>query len=134
MNWIEIFLALGGTATITSILTLQIQRRKERASAGQEEAREKQEKVKSKKDLADLERDIYERIVATLQEQFDLQNKQIHDQDVKIVKQNDEIKQLKYANELQKGNIIALEKIVKDYKETCDNCQIRIDKKMKVAK
>jgi FixJ family two-component response regulator len=121
MNWLEIFLAIGGTAGIGTILTLQIQRRKERASAGQEEAKEKQELVKSKKDLADLERDIYERIVDTMQKQFDAQN-------LKISEQNIIIEQLKFANQIQIGNIEALQKIVNDYKETCDNCQIRIDK------
>jgi len=128
MNWLEIFLAIGGTAGITSILTLQIQRRKESASAGQEEAKEKQEVVKSKKDLADLERGIYERIVGTLQEQFDLQNKQINDQNIKISEQNIMIAQLTHANQIQIGNIETLQKIVNNYKDTCDNCQIRIDK------
>lgn len=125
MNWLEIFIALGGTATIiaalTFIVTVRYIKRKESATAGQEEAKEKQEVIKSKKDLADLERDIYERIVATLQEQFDKQNMKINDQDI-------EIKDLKFANEIQKGNIAALEKTVSDYKATCDNCQIRIEK------
>jgi hypothetical protein len=128
MNWLEIFLAVGGTAGITSILTLQIQRRKEKASAGQEEAKEKQEIVKSKKDLADLERDIYERIVATMQEQF---NKQ----DIVIEKQSKEIKTLTETQkdlittiDIQKGNIEHLQKTVNEYKETCDTCQFRQEK------
>ncbi len=60
-NWIEILLAIGGTSGITTILTLQIQRRKGKAEAGQEEAKAHQEDVKEKKDLADLEREIYTR-------------------------------------------------------------------------
>jgi predicted nucleic acid-binding Zn-ribbon protein len=121
MNWLEIFLAIGGTAGITSILTLQIQRRKEKASAGQEEAKEKQEIVKSKKDLADLERDIYERIVATMQEQFDSQSKE-------IATLKDTQKGLLKTIEIQDGNIKHLQKTVNEYKETCDNCKFREEK------
>ena len=121
MNWLEIFLAIGGTAGITSILTLQIQRRKEKASAGQEEAKEKQEIVKSKKDLADLEREIYERIVATMQQQFDTQSKEI--ETLKWTQ-----KDLIATIEIQKGNIEHLQKTVNEYKETCDTCQFRQEK------
>jgi response regulator RpfG family c-di-GMP phosphodiesterase len=121
MNWLEIFIAIGGTAGITSILTLQIQRRKEKASAGQEEAKEKQEVVKSKKDLADLEREIYERIVATMQEQFDSQSKEI--ETLKWTQ-----KDLIATIEIQKGNIEHLQKTVNEYKETCDTCQFRQEK------
>jgi response regulator RpfG family c-di-GMP phosphodiesterase len=121
MNWLEIFLAVGGTAGITSILTLQIQRRKEKASAGQEEAKEKQEIVKSKKDLADLEREIYERIVATMQQQFDTQSKEI--ETLKWTQ-----KDLIATIEIQKGNIEHLQKTVNEYKETCDTCQFRQEK------
>lgn len=125
MNWLEIFLALGGfgaiTAILTFIFTVRYVRRKESASAGQEEAKEKQEVVKSKKDLADLERDIYERIVDTMQKQFDAQNK-------KISEQNKIIDELKFANQIQIGNIEDLQKIVNDYRETCDNCQVRQEK------
>lgn len=127
MNWLEIFIAIGGTAGITSILTLQIQRRKEKASAGQEEAKEKQEVVKSKKDLADLERDIYERIVATMQEQFDSQSKEIS-------KLKETQKDLITTIEIQKGNIEHLQRTVDDYKETCDSCQFRMEKKLKISK
>jgi response regulator RpfG family c-di-GMP phosphodiesterase len=121
MNWLEIFIAIGGTAGITSILTLQIQRRKEKASAGQEEAKEKQEVVKSKKDLADLEREIYERIVATMQQQFDSQSKEI--ETLKWTQ-----KDLIATIEIQKGNIEHLQKTVNEYKETCDTCQFRQEK------
>jgi response regulator RpfG family c-di-GMP phosphodiesterase len=121
MNWLEIFLAVGGTAGITSILNLQIQRRKEKASAGQEEAKEKQEIVKSKKDLADLEREIYERIVATMQQQFDTQSKEI--ETLKWTQ-----KDLIATIEIQKGNIEHLQKTVNEYKETCDTCQFRQEK------
>ena len=128
MNWIEIFIAIGGTAGITSILTLQIQRRKERASAGQEEAREKQEITKSKKDLADLERDIYERIVSTLQEQFDSQNKIIDKQSKEIKTLKDTQNELLFTVKLQNEQIEILQGTVDEYKTTCDNCQFRMEK------
>jgi FixJ family two-component response regulator len=128
MNWLEIFLAIGGTAGVTSILTLQIQRRKEKASAGQEEAKEKQEIVKSKKDLADLERDIYERIVATMQEQFNKQDLVIEKQSKEIKTLTETQKDLITTIEIQKGNIEHLQKTVNEYKETCDNCKFREEK------
>jgi FixJ family two-component response regulator len=116
MNWLEIFIAIGGTAGVTSILTLQIQRRKEKASAGQEEAKEKQEIVKSKKDLADLERDIYERIVATMQEQFNKQDLVIEKQSKEIKTLTETQKDLITTIEIQKGNIEHLQKTVKKIK------------------
>ena len=122
-NWLEILLAIGGTSGITTILTLQIQRRKGKAEAGQEEAKAFQEDVKAKKDLADLERDIYTRLTETIS--IELQSR-----DKKIVElqntQNDLLKTI----DIQNDNIKHLQSVVTDYKETCDNCQIRIDKKM----
>jgi len=122
-NWIEILLAIGGTSGITTILTLQIQRRKGKAEAGQEEAKAHQEDVKAKKDLADLEHDIYTRLTETIS--IELQSR-----DKKIVElqntQNDLLKTI----DIQNDNIKHLQSVVTDYKETCDNCQIRIDKKM----
>jgi len=122
-NWLEILLAIGGTSGITTILTLQIQRRKGKAEAGQEEAKAHQEDVKAKKDLADLEHDIYTRLTETIS--IELQSR-----DKKIVElqntQNDLLKTI----DIQNDNIKHLQSVVTDYKETCDNCQIRIDKKM----
>ena len=122
-NWWEILLAIGGTSGITTILTLQIQRRKGKAEAGQEEAKAHQEDVKAKKDLADLEHDIYTRLTETIS--IELQSR-----DKKIVElqntQNDLLKTI----DIQNDNIKHLQSVVTDYKETCDNCQIRIDKKM----
>lgn len=117
MNWLEIFLALGGTATITSILTLQIQRRKERATAGQEEAKEKQEHLNAQK----ITDEVYTLMSSRLKEQFDGMNKEI-----KILKETQA--GLLKTIEIQKGNIEHLQKQVTDYKETCDTCQVRQEK------
>ena len=117
MNWLEIFLALGGTATITSILTLQIQRRKERATAGQEEAKEKQEHLNAQK----ITDEVYTLMSSRLKEQFDGMNKEI-----KILKETQA--GLLKTIEIQKGNIEHLQQQVTDYKETCDTCQVRQEK------
>jgi len=118
-NWLEILLAIGGTSGITTILTLQIQRRKGKAEAGQEEAKAHQEDVKAKKDLADLERDIYTRLTETIS--IELQSR-----DKKIVElqntQNDLLKTI----DIQSGNIKHLQKTVDDYKKKCDNCQFKL--------
>ena len=122
-NWLEILLAIGGTSGITTILTLQIQRRKGKAEAGQEEAKAHQEDVKAKKDLADLERDIYTRLTETIS--IELQSR-----DKKIVELQNTQNELLKTIDIQNDNIKHLQSVVTDYKETCDNCQIRIDKKM----
>ena len=131
MNW-ELFLALGGFGTITTVLTFMFTvryvKRKERATAGQEEAREKQEDTKAKKDLADLERDIYERIVSTLQEQFDSQNKIIEKQSKEIKTLKETQDQLQFTVKLQNEQIEILQGTVDEYKATCDNCQFRMEK------
>ena len=124
-NWLEILLAIGGTSGITTILTLQIQRRKGKAEAGQEEAKAHQEDVKAKKDLADLERDIYTRLIETV-------NLELKSRDTKIKDLEDTQKDLLVTIKLQSENIGHLQSVVTDYKETCDNCQIRIEKKSKV--
>jgi len=122
-NWLEILLAIGGTSGITTILTLQIQRRKGKAEAGQEEAKAHQEDVKAKKDLADLEHDIYTRLTETIS--IELQSR-----DKKIVELQTTQNELLKTIDIQNDNIKHLQSVVTDYKETCDNCQIRIDKKM----
>ena len=118
-NWIEILLAIGGTSGITTILTLKIQRRKGKAEAGQEEAKAFQEDVKAKKDLADLERDIYTRLTETIS--IELQSR-----DKKIVElqntQNDLLKTI----DIQNDNIKHLQKTVDAYKKKCDTCQFKL--------
>jgi len=118
-NWSEILLAIGGTSGISTILTLQIQRRKGKAEAGQEEAKAHQEDVKAKKDLADLERDIYTRLTETIS--IELQSR-----DKKIVEfqntQNDLLKTI----DIQNKNIKHLQKTVDDYKKKCDTCQFKL--------
>jgi uncharacterized protein HemX len=126
-NWLEILLAIGGTSGITTILTLQIQRRKGKAEAGQEEAKAHQEDVKAKKDLADLERDIYTRLISTVNTELETRDKKI---DTLQETQNNLLKTI----DLQNGNIKHLQKMVDDYKATCDNCQVRIDKTKKAVK
>ena len=118
-NWLEILLAIGGTSGITTILTLQIQRRKGKAEAGQEEAKAHQEDVKAKKDLADLEHDIYTRLTETIF--IELQSR-----DKKIVElqntQNDLLKTI----DIQNDNIKHLQKTVDAYKKKCDTCQFKL--------
>jgi hypothetical protein len=124
-NWLEILLAIGGTSGLTTILTLQIQRRKGKAEAGQEEAKAHQEGVKAKKDLADLERDIYTRLIETV-------NVELKSRDGKIKDLEDTQRDLYTTIKIQDDNIKHLQSVVKDYKDTCDNCQIRIEKKKAV--
>jgi len=118
-NWLEILLAIGGTSGITTILTLQIQRRKGKAEAGQEEAKAFQEDVKAKKDLADLERDIYTRLTETIS--IELQSR-----DKKIVELQNTQNDLLRTIDIQNGNIKHLQKTVDDYKKKCDNCQFKL--------
>jgi predicted nucleic acid-binding Zn-ribbon protein len=123
LNWIEILGLIGGTGGIATLLTLGIERRTKKAQARQEEARGNQEDVKAKKDLADLEREIYERIVSTMQSQFDNQSKEIKEL-------KDTQKDLLKTIEIQDGNIKHLQETVNEYKQTCDDCQFRISKKV----
>lgn len=101
-----------------------------------------QEETKAKKDLADFEREIYERIVNTMQGQFDEQNKKIQVQNEEIKGQNEQIKgqtkEIETLKETQKGlmstikiqdgNIKFLQETVNEYKATCDTCQFRQEK------
>lgn len=114
----------GIGSALTGIIFWKIYRSKEQGLAQQETGRGEQESVKAKKDLADLERDIYTRIVNTMQSQFDVQSLEI--KELKST-QNE----LLITNQLQGETIKHLQKTVDDYKLTCDTCQIRIEKKKK---
>lgn len=87
------------------------------------DAEAQQEETKAKKDLADLERDIYTRLIETV-------NNELGERDTKIKNLEDTQKDLLKTIEIQSGNIQHLQKTVDDYKQTCDDCQFRITKKI----
>lgn len=126
MNW-ELFLALGGFGTLTSALTFFITiryiKRKERAIAGQEEGKEKQEHLNAQK----ITDEVYTLMSQRLKTQFDEMNGEI-----KTLKETQ--KGLLKTIEIQDGNIKHLQQQVTDYKETCDSCQFRMEKKLKISK
>jgi len=70
-----------------------------------------------------LEHDIYTRLTETIS--IELQSR-----DKKIVELQTTQNELLKTIDIQNDNIKHLQSVVTDYKETCDNCQIRIDKKM----
>jgi hypothetical protein len=121
MNWLEIALAFGGFGTFTAVLTFLITiryiKRKERAIAGQEEGKERQENLTAQK----MTDEVYALMSLRLKEQFDGMNAEI-----KTLKETQ--KDLITTIEIQKGNIEHLQKTVNEYKETCDTCQFRQEK------
>ena len=84
----------------------------------------KQEDVKAKRDMSDLESDIYTRLTTRLDNELILRDKKV-----------DELKEiqegLKHTIKIQEGNIKSLQKTLADYKAMCDNCKFRIDKTTK---
>jgi chromosome segregation ATPase len=119
-NILEIIALLGGSTGITALLMLQIQRRKARAEAGQEEGKEKAEHANAQK----ITDEVYALMSVRLKEQFEEMTKEIE-----VLQETQ--KQLKFTVKLQSGQISDLEAIVKEYKETCDSCQFRIESKKK---
>jgi hypothetical protein len=121
MNWLEIALAFGGFGTFTAVLTFLITiryiKRKERAIAGQEEGKERQENLTAQK----MTDEVYALMSLRLKEQFDGMNAEI-----KTLK--DTQRGLLKTIEIQDGNIKHLQKTVNEYKETCDNCKFREEK------
>ena len=102
-------------------------KQKQKSELKKTDAEALQQDVKAKKDLADLERDIYTRLIETI-------NQELETRDEKINQLQETQKNLLKTIELQNGNIKHLQKMVDDYKATCDNCQVRIDKTKKVTK
>jgi len=114
---LEIILALGGTSFVTTVLTLQIQRRKGKAEAGQEEGKEKQEHLNAQK----ITDEVYALMSGRLKEQFtEMEN------EIDVLKENQ--KQLLVTVKIQRENIEKLQQEVTDYKATCDTCQFRQEK------
>jgi tRNA(Ser,Leu) C12 N-acetylase TAN1 len=119
-NILEIIALLGGSTGITALLMLQIQRRKAKAEAGQEEGKEKAEHANAQK----ITDEVYALMSVRLKEQFEEMTKEIEQlQETQT--------QLKFTVKLQTDQITYLEMVVKEYKETCDNCKFRIETKKK---
>jgi hypothetical protein len=102
-------------------------KQKQKSELKKTDAEALQQDIKAKKDLADLERDIYTRLIETI-------NQELETRDEKINQLQETQKNLLKTIELQNGNIKHLQKMVDDYKATCDNCQVRIDKTKKAVK
>jgi predicted nucleic acid-binding Zn-ribbon protein len=102
-------------------------KQKQKSELKKTDAEALQQDIKAKKDLADLERDIYTRLIGTI-------NQELMTRDEKINQLQETQKNLLKTIELQNGNIKHLQKMVDDYKATCDNCQVRIDKTKKAVK
>jgi predicted nucleic acid-binding Zn-ribbon protein len=102
-------------------------KQKQKSELKKTDAEALQQDIKAKKDLADLERDIYTRLIETI-------NQELETRDQKINQLQETQKNLLKTIELQNGNIKHLQKMVDDYKATCDNCQVRIDKTKKAVK
>jgi len=96
-------------------------KQKQKVDLKKEEALLKQEDVKAKRDMADLESEIYTRLTERLDNELILRDKEV--EELKLVQ-----KDLIYTIKIQDGNIESLQKTVSDYKAICDNCKIRIDK------
>lgn len=94
-------------------------KQKQRTELKKSDAEAQQEEIKVKKDLADLERDIYTRLTETITIELQSRDKQIV---LLQDKQNDLLKTI----EIQNGNIKHLQKTVDDYKKKCDNCQFKL--------
>ena len=117
ITFIELFLALGGTSGISVLFMHQIQRRKEKALAGQEEGKEKAEHANAQK----ITDEVYALMSSRLREQFQEMTKEIE-------RLEETQKQLQFTVRFQAEQIQSLEKIVDEYKATCDNCQFRMEK------
>jgi predicted RNase H-like nuclease (RuvC/YqgF family) len=135
MGIIEIILLIAGSGGVSGFITwavtVKAQKKKENAIADQET-------VKARLDLHVLENQVFDNVVKRMQgliDDLESENKrkdeinEKHQKTLKTVEENQ--KQLLHANEMLTGKVEHLEKIVQDYKETCDNCQFRLEKKKK---
>ena len=96
-------------------------KQKQKVDLKKDEALLKQEDVKAKRDMADLESEIYTRLTERLDNELVLRDKEV--EELKFI-QKDLITTIK----IQEGNIKSLQKTVDDYKRICGNCQVRIEK------
>lgn len=121
MGIIETLLVIIGSGGIsgfiTWLVTVKAQKKKENAIADQEV-------IRAKFDLNAFENQIFERVTNRMQLIIDDQEKQ-------IVELKENQSQLLVANKLMQGKVEDLEKMVQDYKEICDTCQFRMEKKKK---
>jgi len=99
-------------------------KQKQKADLKKTYAEALQEDIKAKKDLADMERDIYTRLIETVESE-------LKHRDEKINTLEETQKNLLKTIEIQEGNIKHLQATVNEYKQTCDDCQYRIAKKIK---
>ena len=114
LSFIELFIALGGSSGISILFMHQIQRRKEKALAGQEEGKEKAEHANAQK----ITDEVYALMSSRLKEQF-------IEQEEKIDKLEETQRQLLHTVKIQKGQIESLEQTVNEYKALCDSCEFR---------
>ena len=121
MDIIQIILLIAGSGGVSGFITwavtVKAQRKKENAVADQEE-------VRARLDLHELENTVFDKISSRMQLIIDDQEKQISE-----LKENQA--QLIMANKLMEGKIEDLERLVQDYKDVCDTCQFRAEKKRK---
>jgi predicted nucleic acid-binding Zn-ribbon protein len=110
-----IFGSGGVFSVITYFLMFRINKKKENAVADQET-------VTAKKNMADLESEIYARLTQRLTNELDTR-------DAKIKDLEETQKGLIDTIRVQDGNIKHLQTIVNEYKQTCDECQFRLSKK-----
>lgn len=94
----------------TTLVSIYIAWKSRNADVKKSEAQATQEEIKGKKDLADLEREIYERVLNELNNHLLTRDKEI--------------------NTLQEI-VNDLKKQVEDYKTICDKCQFRNEQKTK---
>jgi hypothetical protein len=117
MDWIErivLFVMGGGLFTL---ITLRASKKKVNAEADSAVLR-------NRFDVVDFENKITERVVLRLEgDNLKKENK--------INELSETVEQMGVTIKIQAKNIEALHKEVNDYKETCDNCQFRLEKKKK---
>jgi hypothetical protein len=117
-----IFGSGGVFSAITYFLMFKINKKKENAIADQEN-------VTAKKNMADLESEIYARLTQRLTNELDTRDAKIKDleETQRLTEQTQ--KGLIDTIRVQDGNIKHLQTIVNEYKQTCDECQFRLSKK-----
>lgn len=94
----------------TTLVSIYIAWKSRNSELKKSEAQATQEEVKAKKDLADLEHEIYERVLNEL-------NKHLITRDEEITSLKNQVENLKSQ--------------VEDYKTICDKCQFRHEQKTK---
>ena len=83
-----------------------------------------QENVKTKRDMADLESEIYTRLTERM-------DRELVERDSEISQLKAVQKELQVTVELQVGTIKTLQNMVENYKATCDDCQFKVSKTKK---